>query len=169
MDMSTKSAVSIEEYLRTSYDGFDREYIDGEVVERPLPDRLHSKIEFRLAGIFLALAQTRPFFGHTNVRSRVASTRIRIPDISIYAGKEPLEDVPSEPPLIAIEILSPDDRHSDLMQKFEEYRAWGVPHIWLVDPRKQRLHTYLEGSLNEVAELRIPEYDVRITAAEIFG
>ena len=55
------------------------------------------------------------------------------------------------------------------MQKFEEYRAWGVPHIWLVDPRQRRLHTYENGSLHEIADLLIPEFDVRITAAEIFG
>ena len=41
--MSTKSAVGIEEYLRTSFEGLDREYVDGEIVERPLPDQLHSK------------------------------------------------------------------------------------------------------------------------------
>ena len=32
--MSTKSAISLEEYLRTSFE-WDREYIDGEIVEIP--------------------------------------------------------------------------------------------------------------------------------------
>src|SRR5438128_1828365 len=133
--MSTKSAVSIEEYLRTSFDNPDREYVDGEIVERPLPNFVHGIIQFRLAWLIGNLAQTRPLHGILNVRSRVADTRVRIPDISVYAGAEPTEDVPSEPPLMAIEIVSPDDRHSDLMQKFEEYKAWGVKHIWLVNPR----------------------------------
>lgn len=168
--MSTRSAVSIEEYLRTSFEDLDREYVDGEIVERALPDQLHSETQNNLILIVGELAKTRPLYGRPELRSRVASTRVRIPDVSIYAGPKPTEKVPTQQrPLAAIEILSPEDRHADLMQKFEEYRAWGVPHIWLVDPQKRRLHTYLNGSLHETAEFLIPEYDVRITPAEIFG
>jgi hypothetical protein len=36
--------------------------------------------------------------------------------------------VPDTPPLIAIEILSPDDLLTEVREKLEEYRAWGVPH-----------------------------------------
>ena len=120
--MSTKSAISIEEYLRTSFDNPDREYVDGEIVERPLPNRRHSRIQWRLVWLIENLAQTRPFFGHIDIRSRVSPKRVRIPDLSIYAGEEPAEDVPTTPAFIAIEILSPDDR-LDLMQKFGEYKT----------------------------------------------
>src|SRR5689334_10428440 len=112
MDMGTKSAVSIDDYLHTSFDDLDREYVDGEIVERTLPDRLHGKTQFRLAGLIFRYCETLPLYGMTEVRSRVAPTRVRIPDVSIYAGDEPVEDVPSTPPLVAIEILSPDDRYS---------------------------------------------------------
>ena len=77
MGMSTKSAISMEEYLRTSFEDFDREYVDGEIVERALPNKLHGITLFRLAGILYGLAQTRPFFGQADVRSRVAPDRIR--------------------------------------------------------------------------------------------
>jgi Uma2 family endonuclease len=167
--MSTKSAVSIEEYLRTSFEGLDREYVDGEIVERTLPDQLHSRTQFRLAGLIWDLAKTYPFHGRPELRSRVGVTRIRIPDISIYAGEEPIERVPSAPPLVAIEILSPDDRYSAVMQKLEEYKAWGVRHIWLVDPASRKLQVYADGTLSEVSVLTIHEYDVQLTGAEIFG
>jgi Uma2 family endonuclease len=169
VDMSTKSAVSLEEYLRTSFENPDREYVDGEIVERPLPDKLHSRVVSRLAWLVENLAQTRPFFSHVDLRSRVAATRVRIPDISVYAECEPAEDVPSEPPLIAIEVLSQDDRYVSLMEKFGEYKDWGVLYIWLIDPRTRELHQYGDGSLRKIAMLEIPEYDVRITPAEIFG
>jgi len=70
---------------------------------------------------------------------------------------------------VAIEILSPDDRYSKLMQKFEEYSAWGVRHIWLVDPESRKLHVYTDGTLSEVFALTIPEFDMQFTAAQIFG
>jgi Uma2 family endonuclease len=71
--------------------------------------------------------------------------------------------------LVAIEILSPEDRHLELMQKLQEYKAWGVPHVWLVDPERHTLHIYSEGALTEVSALPIPEFDVQLTGAEIFG
>jgi Uma2 family endonuclease len=168
MNMSTKTAISIEEYLRTSFEDLDREFVDGEVVERSLPDRLHSRTQFRLAGLLFKAGEAHPLYGQTEMRSRVAATRVRIPDVSVYAGEEPTERVPTQPPLVAIEILSPDDRHLAVMQKLEEYRAWGVRHIWLVDPERRRLQVYGSGSLSEVPALEIPEYDVRLTAADIF-
>ena len=104
--MSTKSAISIEEYFRTSFEGLDREYVDGEIVERTLPDNLHSRTQWRLSGLIWDLSKTLPFHGRTELRSRVRATRVRIPDVSIYAGAEPTERAPTKPPLVAIEILS---------------------------------------------------------------
>ena len=167
--MSTKTTISIEEYLRTSYEDLDREYVDGEIVERSLPDELHSKTQWRLSGLIWDFSKTRPFHGRPDLRSRVSATRIRIPDVAIFAGAEPTERVPTKPPLVAIEILSPDDRHSEVMQKFEEYKDWGVQHVWLVDPHRRKLQVYGSGTLSEVSVLEIPEYDVRFTAADVFG
>src|SRR5262245_27723660 len=167
--MSSKSAVSIEDYLRTSFEGLDREYVDGEIVERTLPNFLHSKTQWRLSGLIWELSKTLPFHGCTELRSRVRATRVRIPDVSIYAGAEPTESVPAQPPLVAIEILSSDDRCSELMRKFEEYSAWGVRHIWLVDPESRKLHIFTDGTLSEVSALPIPDFAVQLTAAQIFG
>jgi Uma2 family endonuclease len=169
MDMSTKAAVSIEEYLRTSFEDLDREYVDGEIVERSLPDELHSKTQWRLSGLIWDLSKTRPFHGRPELRSRVRATRVRIPNFAIFAGAEPNETVPTKPPMVAIEILSPDDRHLEIMQKFEEYQEWGVRHVWLIDPRRRKLQVYDSGTLSEVSALEIPEYDVRFTPTDIFG
>jgi Uma2 family endonuclease len=35
--------MSVEEYLHTSFPDLDKEYWDGELVERALPERLHEK------------------------------------------------------------------------------------------------------------------------------
>jgi Uma2 family endonuclease len=71
-----------------------------------------------------------------------------IPDVAVFYPHEP-GLVPDTPPLIAIEILSPDDRLTKVREKLEEYRAWGVPHVWLVDPHSRRLYSCDEG-LREV-------------------
>ena len=60
MDVNTKSAISKEDYLRTSFEGLDREYVDGEIVERTLPNFLHSKTQWRLSGLIWELSKTLP-------------------------------------------------------------------------------------------------------------
>jgi len=49
--MGTAAGVSLDEYLRTSYDP-DCEYVDGEVVERNLGERDHSKLQGALTSWF---------------------------------------------------------------------------------------------------------------------
>jgi Uma2 family endonuclease len=61
-----------------------------------------------------------------------------IPDVAVFRNRVPPGRYPSTPPLIAIEIVSPEDRHSDVLEKLSEYETWGVKHIWLVDPRVER-------------------------------
>jgi Uma2 family endonuclease len=43
--MGAKTAISVEQYLHTSFPDLDREYRDGELVERTLPDYLHGKTQ----------------------------------------------------------------------------------------------------------------------------
>jgi Uma2 family endonuclease len=75
--------------------------------------------------------------------------------------------LPDSPPLIAIEVLSPDDRLTAVREKLQEYRAWGVPHVWLVDPHSRRLYNCDTG-LTEVASFAVPELGVKLGPVEIF-
>ena len=165
--MGTNPALTADEYLRTSYPGLDREYRDGEVLERALPDRLHSKTQKLLISLFALLEQRLPLFGYPELRLRLRPGLIRIPDMSVFYPEEPTENVPGKPPFIAIEILSPDDRMSEVLGKLEEYRAWGVAHVWLVDPHAQRMYVCADG-LHEVATLTIPELGITVQPSDIF-
>jgi Uma2 family endonuclease len=73
------------------------------------------------------------------------------------------------PPAIVIEILSKDDRHTDLMQKLEEYRTWGVPNIWIVDPATRRFSVYTELGLQNVSSFNLAEYPFQLTQPELFA
>jgi Uma2 family endonuclease len=98
---------------------------------------------------------------------RLTNKRVLIPDVAVFHQTEP-GDLPDSPPLIAIEVLSPDDRPREVENKLREYRAWGVPHVWLVDPHSRRLYAY-EEKLTEVFFLSVPELEIEITPADIFG
>jgi len=42
--MGSATLISVEEYLRSSYSP-DREYVDGEIVERNLGEKTHGRIQ----------------------------------------------------------------------------------------------------------------------------
>ena len=167
--MATNTLVTPEEYLLMAFDGPDREFVDGEVVERNEGERQHSEIQARLVEIFCELRKNVPLYCFPGLRLRLAETRYRIPDISVFAKEKPTESVPSSPPLVAIEIVSRDDRYTEITHKLEEYRAWGVPHVWLIDPWQKKLSVYGKSGLVVASSLALPEFDIEISAGEILG
>jgi Uma2 family endonuclease len=165
--MGTKAVLPVAEYLHTSFPDLDKEYRDGELVERSLPDYLHSKTQGLLIALFVALRKAFPVFVCPELRVQVRPGLIRIPDVSVYYPNEPQERVPATPPFVVIEILSPDDRMADVRNKLAEYRTWGVAHVWLVDPNSKRIYTY-DAELIEASALSIPELNIELKPDDIF-
>ena len=50
-----------------------------------------------------------------------------------------------EPPALAIEIMSPDDRESDVAEKVEEYFDAGSQRVWIVRPRNKTVTVHRPG------------------------
>src|SRR5262249_61526381 len=116
-----QTLISVEEYLNTSYDGGDREYVDGRIVERNLGAKDHSRPMRKLIGFLIERENTLPAYAFPSQRVQVKATRFRVPDVCVYVGSEPDEQVFRTPPFLAIEILSKDDRASDLQNKLDDY------------------------------------------------
>jgi len=104
--MAAKALVAVEQYLQMSFEGPDCEFVDGEIVERNAGENPHSKAQLRLILLLSGLAAWSPLHIRPELRLRLAPERYRIPDIAVFAGEEPAEDVPSTPPLVTIEIVS---------------------------------------------------------------
>ena len=166
--MYADAPLSVEQYLATSFPDLDKEYRDGELVERSLPDYLHSKTQGLLVAFFVVLRKMLPLFPVTELRMKIRPNLILIPDVAVFHPTEPQVRFPDTPPFVAIEILSPDDKLNDVREKLETYRTWGVPHVWLVDPHSRRTYT-CDAGLMEVASLRIPELNIELTPADAFN
>jgi Uma2 family endonuclease len=160
--------VNIETYLHTSFENPDREYRDGKLVRRSLPDYLHSKTQGLVGAFFAQFGRVLPIYPALSVRLKLRESLYLIPDVAVFYPNEPQERVPATPPFVAIEILSPDDRMADLRNKLAEYRAWAVTYMWLVDPHSKRMYT-CDAELVEVSVLKITELDLELKPADIFG
>jgi len=165
--MPVKAALTEEAYLRTSFPDLDREFRDGEVIERSMPDWFHSRTQGRLVRFFGDQESTLNIQAAPELRVKLRTGRHAIPDVSVFWPAEPTGSVPDRLPLIAIEIISPDDRLADVLEKLREYTTAGIPHLWLLDPRNKRMYLYHDG-LREVQRLTIPELNLEATAAALF-
>ena len=131
--MATSLHNSLSEYLAITYRP-DREYVDGEIRERNVGKWEHARVQWLLAVWFGAHEQQWGITGSTEQRVRVSDNRIRVPDVVVLtAGPQP--DVLTDPPLLVIEILSPDDSYSDTHERAQDYRAMGVETVWIIDPK----------------------------------
>ncbi len=92
----------------------------------------------------------------------------RVVDYAVYPSSRPEGRYATSPAYIVIEIVSPDDRYGRLTHRLEDYRRWGVPHVWLVDPQLKRLYEYTDAGLLQYPSLRLPEFDFELSAQELF-
>jgi len=165
--MSTRALVPVDEYLRMSFEGPDPEYLDGELVERNLGDDSHSSTQSNLDGILHPLKKKFRIHVRPEIHMRLTPTRIRVADLAIFREK-PADRIPSSPPYVVVEIVSPGDRYIEIHDKLEEYRHWGIKHIWLMDPTSQTFSVYDDAGLREVPVLVLPEYELTIQKSDVF-
>ncbi len=163
--------VSVEEYLRTSFSDGDREYIDGTIVERNLGERDHSRAQGELIYLFRVLRATHKTFAYPEQRVQVKPTRFRVPDVCVYLGGEPDEQVFRTPPFLIVEVLPKDDRPGDIQEKVRDYLEFGVAHVWVIDPRARTAHVFRQAGSFEVTDgvLRTAEPAIEIPLDDILG
>ena len=164
-----RSQIGVEEYLDLVFD--DRpepDYVHGEVVERALPTPIHGQIQMLLGVLLARLLNRVRLVVMSELRVRIEPQLFRVIDVAVYRDSRPEGRYGTNPAYVAIEIVSPDDRHSELTERLEDYRRWGVPHVWLVDPQLKRMYEYTEAGLLRFPALRLPEFDFEISAQELF-
>jgi Uma2 family endonuclease len=160
--------VPLSEYLASVYEP-DCDYIDGELRERNVGELEHSRQQ-TLIGSYLSNREEQ--WGIVTLlalRVRVKATRYRVPDITVVLGPLPSTPILQEPPFLCIEILSRGDRVDDMQDKIDDYLAFGVPYVWVVNPRKSRAFEYTAGGVREAKDgiLRTAHPDIVVPILEL--
>ena len=137
--MSSTTLISVKEYVAASYRP-DCDYVDGEVRERNLGELEHSLLQTIVAALFWANQQSWNVLPLVEQRVQVATTRFRVPDITVLKADQPREAIITVPPLILIEILSKDDSLRSMQERVDDYLHFGVEHVWILDPASRRAY-----------------------------
>jgi Uma2 family endonuclease len=165
--MATTTHIPLSEYLATSYRP-DREYVDGEIRERNVGKFEHARIQALLTIWFGIHEKDWGVIVVTEQRIRVSGSRIRIPDLAIMpAGSQP--DVLTEPPLLVIEILSPDDSYSDTQERARDYREMGVGTVWIIDPKTRSGRVCAGAEWTEARRLKVAGTPMYVELDGIFA
>lgn len=178
--------MTFEEFLRYD-DGSEvlYELENGERVAMPAESDLNQRIASFLFALFLGLRipSYRLRIGLEVVTSgqRVS---VRVPDLIVLSeeGAAALEgasravvilDMP--PPLLVVEVVSPNQEKRDYRYKRSEYAARGIAEYWIVDPMQQRITLlewvdgfYEEQTYQEESLVVSPLFgELKLTAAQI--
>src|SRR5271170_6179684 len=151
ISMAIATQMTVEEYLRTSFRP-DCEYVNGEVLERNVGEKGHSKVQKRLLLWFAKHESELGVFTLQEWRFKVTERHYRVPDFTIVAGPEPDEAVLLTRPLVCVEILSPEDRMSRMRKKITDYLAFGVRYVWILDPQTKQAFAYTKAGMHEVKD-----------------
>ncbi len=159
------------------------EFIDGEIVQKPMPQGKHSAIQSelvptvnsKLRGVKIARA-------FTELRCSFADRAI-VPDVSVFVWDRivcdesgDIANVFSIAPDWTIEILSPDQRQTKVVKNIAHCLRYGALMGWLIDPDDRTVFVYYPNGLMEIfdepeSQLPMPEFatDLLLTVADLFG
>jgi Uma2 family endonuclease len=165
--MSTLALVPLSDYLGRITDP-DCEYVDGRLVERNVGEISHGDAQGRTYAF--VLQNGRGFWAGVEIRVQVRAERFRVPDVVIVRGGRPVGRVITAPPEVVVEVLSPDDRATDVQDKIDDYLEFGVQVVWLIDPEKRRAWMHSKEDSREAVDgvLRNAEGDLAVPLSAVF-
>ena len=123
------------------------ELLGGIAVRKEMPTELHG---FLVAVLTILLEQLNLNTG-TEIRLLIDPEWEPIPDL-IALTREGAGPYPTEPVAVAVEVLSPADRFSQVHAKCERYSDWGVQDILVFEPAARFAWTFSKAGMMKIVD-----------------
>lgn len=128
--------LSAEAYFARRAEFEHTELIDGEVVEMAPTGWSHGRVEVRLGRLLDEHVET---LGGSvvggEVGYRLGPDLVRAADLAVHLERpETGRGWTTTPPDLVVEIVSPNDGWPAIERKIEDWLAFGVREVWVVDP-----------------------------------
>ncbi|MFV2197063.1 Uma2 family endonuclease [Nocardiopsis sp. LOL_012] len=127
--------LTVDDLEHTPDDGRRYELVDGRFDVSPAPMPMHSSVDSRLT-VHLGMEAPDEFTVLTGpgVNLNANRTHHRIPDLAVFDCDPPDRGYFQVPPVLAVEIVSPESVLRDNHTKRAEYAAFGIPSYWIINP-----------------------------------
>jgi Uma2 family endonuclease len=152
--MAIAQIVSAEQYLRMTFE-HDAEFVEGRIVERPMPTFEHSYIQNFIGSRLEEQADPPHSFALTEQRIRVRADKYRLADVCVVERRPPPEDrgIVTAAPHLCVEILSPDDEVPEMLARIDDYLDLGTAWVWVVDPLTCQGQVYTAAGASRVKDM----------------
>jgi Uma2 family endonuclease len=181
MTMTTQQPITLEEFLKLPETKPGSEYINGTIIQKPMPKTRHSRLQARLISTINGEVEEKQIaYAFPELRCTFGGRSI-IPDLAVLAWNkieldsngEPMEDVLTAPDW-TIEILSPEQGSNRVTGNILHCLRHGCSLGWLIDPGDRSILAFLpkqEPVLYEGDE-RLPVLEalnLQLTTNEVFS
>jgi Uma2 family endonuclease len=87
-----------------------------------------------------------------------------------WSLRESDDPIVSSPPFICIEVLSDDDTFYYMQEKIDDYLRFGVPYIWIINPRNKKGYVVTNGGMVETTSgsLETKDPDINLPLSVLF-
>ncbi len=179
--VTTAQSLTLGEFLKLPETEPASEFTNGEIIQKPMPQGEHSRLQVKLCTVINQAAETSKIaYAFSELRCTFANNSI-VPDVAVFRWQR----IPVEPsgrianrfeihPDWAIEILSPDQRPTKVLEKLLHCSQQGTELGWLIDPEEESILIVFPNQRIEL--LRGPAVlpilsgiDVTLTAAQVFS
>lgn len=126
------------------------EYWFGEPIQKTMPTWLHAVLQ----GIIRDALRRAGYKSGCEVELRIDPQWQPVPDV--IATLKSIQDYPTEPIEIVVEILSPDDKIMYVIKKCHHYERIGIQRIFVLDPVEKLAWQWTSGSLEKITQLLLP-------------
>ena len=173
---------TLDEFLELEETEPASEYIDGEIIQKPMPQGEHSVIQGELImAINTVLKPTKIARAFPELRCTFGGKSI-VPDVSVFTW----ERIPRKnnggvankfllAPDWVIEILSPAQSQTKVTKKILNCFQLDTKMGWLIDPEEKTIFVYLPTSAPAVfdepeQQLPVPEFasELQLTLGQVF-
>jgi Uma2 family endonuclease len=181
MTVSASKPITLDEFLKLPETKPASEYIEGEIIQKPMPKGRHSRLQGKLcAAINQVTEEAKIAYAFPELRCSFGSRSI-VPDVAVFQWHRiPFNadaEVPDDfklPPDWTIEILSPEQKPNKVIGNILYCLQHGCRLGWFVDPDDRSILVFLPGQQPELMQgsdhlLVLEEIELELTVNQVFG
>lgn len=183
MVQAAEKTITLEEFLKLPETKPASEYIDGEIIQKPMPQGKHSRLQGELLTTINLIAKNQQsVYAFPELRCTFGDRSI-VPDVAVLRWERipcdkngEIANVFASYPDWTIEILSPEQSPVKVIKNILHCLNYGSSLGWLIDPEEKSVLVYPQGKQPEFFELTsdllpVPDFlpELRLTVGELFG
>ena len=158
---ATTKLMTAEELLDMPDDGFRYELVRGELRKMAPAGRVHGKrgnrVNYSLSAHVYENDLGEVYLAESGFHLEVDPDHVLAPDIA-FVTREREDEFPDAdgffpgPPDLAIEVISPSDRYTEVADKVAEWLAAGTRMVVVVNPRNRTVQAHTPEGVTELTE-----------------